>query len=83
MIRRGYMKPISSKFMLFGMGSRRKFIYMPGGELIDALSFDLVKRWDIVSERMDPSEYSVTLMDRDSHEVRIFEDEKAVWMEVS
>lgn len=67
--------------MLFGMGARRKFVYKPGGELLDAITFDLVRKWEVASESFEPSEYSVSIETKDSRTVLILEDEKAVWIE--
>jgi hypothetical protein len=68
-------------FLLLGMGSRRKFIYAPGGRLLDALTLEPVRSWDVVREEMDASEYRASLETRGGETVRIAEDEDGVWVE--
>ena len=67
-------------FFIFGMGSRHKFLYR-GGELLNALSGDVLYKWHIVSERIVPAEYRVNLSLTDGTEVSLWEDEEAVWLE--
>ncbi|MEN9938153.1 MAG: hypothetical protein RLZZ387_4732 [Chloroflexota bacterium] len=64
--------------MLFGAGERRKLLYRRGA-LVDALSGAEVAAWEPTSERIDPSEMSVTLVTRGGV-VRIAEDETGVWV---
>jgi hypothetical protein len=67
--------------LLFGMGSRRKLLYAPHGRLLDALTLEPVRTWDIVAEKVDASEYCVSLDLRNGSQVRIVEDEESVWIE--
>jgi hypothetical protein len=72
-----YLNPVC----ISGMGSkRRKLLYVQGGRLLDAWTLETVQRWEVLSERLEPSEYRVTLVDRKGNEVAIFEDEEGVWL---
>ena len=67
-------------FFLFGMGGRRKLLYK-GGVLLDAMTGEVVRRWEVASERLVPAEYAVYLQTVDGRTVSIVEDEEAVWIE--
>jgi len=47
-------------FYLLGMGSRRKLLYR-GGALLDALTGEVLRTWDVVEARIDAGEYEVGL----------------------
>jgi hypothetical protein len=66
-------------FHLFGMGSRRKFVYQKG-VLSDALFGDVVHRWQVRSEKIEPGDYRVVL-ETDDGPVTLVEDEQAFWIE--
>lgn len=68
-----------SPFVLFGMGHRRK-LYYSAGVLRDACNAEVLRRWDVVSERIDPAEYRVELQTREGI-VRLIEDEEGVFVE--
>ena len=68
-----------ARFFLFGMGDRRKLLYARG-ELTDARTGELLRRWDVVRDWILPAEYSVVLETRDGQQVAIVEDEEAVWL---
>jgi hypothetical protein len=74
------MKLPELKFYLFGMGNRRKFLYKAGA-LIDVLTGEAIRSWDVVSERIDPSEYCAELTTVGGRSEIISEDEKGVWLE--
>ena len=67
-------------FYPFGMGPRRKLLYRRG-ELLDALTGDVLRSWKVAGERIDASAYSVTLRLEDGGVVRLTEDEEAAWTE--
>ena len=71
----------SPAFMLFGMGHRRKLVYLRGGLLLDAQTCEPVQKWEIQCERFEPESYTVSLEIRGGAQVRIIEDETAVWIE--
>lgn len=71
----------TTRFLLFGMGERRKLIYVPGGCLYDAVTLERIRIWKPQAENMDPSEYSVTIVTDKGCQVRVLEDEQAVWIE--
>lgn len=66
-------------FHLFGMGHRRKFIYR-NGTLTDALFGDVVQRWQVRNEKIDPAYYRV-LLETDHGPVTLVEGEEAFWIE--
>lgn len=68
-------------FLILGMGNRRKLLYVPGGRLVDAVSLEPLRTWVPHSERIEASEYRVTLETQEGDTVRIVEDEEAVWVE--
>ena len=61
--------------------SRRKLVYVPGGRLMDALSLEPVRTWDIEAETFGPAEYRVVMRLRDRNEATVFEDGDGVWVE--
>ncbi len=67
-------------FFLFGMGGRRKWLYKDGA-FADALTGQVVRRWEVAAERIVPAEYAVHLETKDGHAVSIVEDEEAIWIE--
>jgi hypothetical protein len=48
----------TSRFFLFGMGNRRKLIYR-AGKLMDAFTGEVLRRWKVISEAIEPAEYRV------------------------
>jgi len=68
------------KFYLFGMGNRYKFLYRDG-RLFDARTGGVFRKWQVVDEKIIPSEYTVQLKTSDGKMVTITEDEKAVWLD--
>jgi hypothetical protein len=75
------MNTTPAQFLLLGMGERRKLLYVPGGHLHDAVTFELVRKWEPRSEILDATEYCVTIRTDKDRQVRISEDEEAVWIE--
>jgi hypothetical protein len=69
-------------FFLFGMGDRRKLVYMDG-VLYDALTREIIRKWNTASEDIRASEYAVTLETKRGTKVIIQEDEKGVWLNES
>lgn len=75
------MRLRESHFVLFGMGSRRrKLVYVRGGKLLDAWTLEVVREWQIETERFELSEYRVTIFDRVGKEAAIFENERGIWL---
>lgn len=70
------------RFFLFGMGNRKKMIYKDS-QLMDALSGQVLNQWNAVSEEILPSAYCVRLNCANGEDVRIFENEKGVYLEES
>lgn len=68
------------RFFLFGMGLREKFFYR-NGALMCAPSAAPVCRWDVAEEIILPPEYTVVLRTRHGETVRLYEDERGVWIE--
>jgi hypothetical protein len=68
------------RFFLFGMGQRPKFIYRDG-RLLDARSGAVVRQWPLGTETIVPPDYLVAVQTADGAQVRIVEDETAVWIE--
>jgi inosine-uridine nucleoside N-ribohydrolase len=67
-------------FFQFGMGQRAKFLYK-GGALLDALTGREIRRWEGSEALIVPPAYSVLLTLPNGGQVRIREDERAVWIE--
>ncbi|GBC98082.1 hypothetical protein HRbin17_00577 [bacterium HR17] len=75
------MRLRSTQFLLFGMGSRRrKIAYVSGGKLLDAWTLEPIRQWQVATERIEPSEYRVTLIDLSGKEIVLFEDTDGVWL---
>jgi len=68
------------KFYLFGMGNRRKLLYKQG-MLLDALTGESIRKWDVASENVQPSEYAVNIETRKGRKATVKEDETGVWIE--
>lgn len=51
------------------------------GVLKDALSGEIVKRWDVTSETIVPPAYAVFIKTKNGQSVKITEDEAGVWLE--
>ncbi|MFO7959160.1 MAG: hypothetical protein R6X33_18900 [Candidatus Brocadiia bacterium] len=68
------------QFFLFGMGDRRKLLYR-GGALLDALTGETVRGWDVAWEHISPAEYAVEVETAEGARVRIYEDEEGVWLD--
>ncbi len=69
-------------FFLFGMGLRPKLIYK-AGQLLDAHSGAVVRRWDVATEVIVPNDYSVRLRTAAGENVGIVEDERGLWIETA
>jgi hypothetical protein len=67
-------------FFLFGMGPRRKFLYQAGA-LIDSVTGETLRQWVVESQCILPPDYSVLLTTEEGREIRLVEDEHAVWIE--
>ena len=61
------------------MGHRRKFVYQDG-VLRDALFPEVVQRWQVRNERIEPGNYRV-LLETTEGPVTLVEDEEAFWIE--
>lgn len=68
-----------TKFYLFGMGKRRKLVYM-GGALKDAFSGEVIRQWESASERIAPEEYTVEVTTKQGATAAICEDETGVFV---
>jgi len=75
-----FMQLPDVKFYLFGMGNRRKFLYL-NGTLFDARTGETVRRWQVANETILPSQYTVRLKTSDGQIIIITEDEQAVWLQ--
>jgi hypothetical protein len=69
----------NEKYFLFGMGSRRKMLYKDGS-LLDSLTGEIIKKWQIAKELIIPPSYEVDLTTTDGKRVLIYEDEQGVWL---
>lgn len=67
------------RFFLFGMGLREKLLYRKG-ELVKALSGEIVRRWTVREDFLLPADYTVVIRTTDNRESRIVEDERGVWL---
>ncbi len=74
------MKLPDCPFYLFGMGHRRKLLYR-AGLLSDALTGELLRRWDVTAENIVPSEYTVELVTAGGQRIVLSEDEAGVWVD--
>ena len=68
------------KFFLFGMGGARTKLLYRDGALIDSSSGRELRHWNVQSEIIVPSDYSVRLETGDKKTVELREDETAVWL---
>jgi hypothetical protein len=66
-------------FFLFGMGPRRKMIYMDG-RLRDALTGETIRKWDLAEEIIVPPAYEVLIKTREGRSIKVMEDEEGVWL---
>lgn len=66
-------------FFLFGAGARRKLLYTRG-VLADALTAEVVARWDAENVHYDPASCALELTAAGTR-VRLYEDEAGVWLE--
>ena len=66
-------------FFLFGMGPRRKMMYMDG-QLRDALTGEIIRKWDMAEETIVPPAYGVFIKTREGKSVEVREDEEGVWL---
>ena len=66
-------------FFLLGMGNRRKLLYR-AGTLSDARTGEVLQRWDVASELIVPSIYTVAITTHGGQKVEIVEDEQGVWL---
>jgi len=71
---------VGTRFYLFGMGPRTKFLYRRG-ELLEALTGTVLRSWDVVESDIQPSEYRVLLQTTSGATVTLWEDESGVWAE--
>ncbi|MDP2334887.1 MAG: hypothetical protein Q8N05_00255 [Bacteroidota bacterium] len=67
------------KFFLFGMGNRAKLVYK-NGILKNAISGEILKKWNISKEIIVPPDYSVYITLSDGSIISIIEDRNAVWI---
>lgn len=72
------------QFFLFGCGGRQKLLYR-GGELLDARTGAVLKRWEVDTAVISPAELTVTLtvkaaLRQPAQQVMISEDEEGVWL---
>jgi hypothetical protein len=67
------------KFFMFGMGNRLKMIYKRG-LLINSLTGDTLKKYDVADELIIPPEYTVYLKLKNCRTVIIRENEEGVWI---
>ena len=61
------------------MGNRRKLIYR-AGKLMDAFTGEVLRRWKVISEAIEPAEYCVRSQTANDREVTILEDEEGIWL---
>lgn len=67
------------KFFLFGMGLRTKYLYKEG-VLMNALSGEVIRKWDLRDELILPQLYTVILRLKHGGVARIVENEQGVWL---
>jgi hypothetical protein len=68
-----------SNFFLFGMGNRQKYLYR-NGTLVDITSSKIVKQWEVNSEIIVPSEYSVGIINQEGKNIYIVEDGSSIYI---
>ena len=69
---------LNTKFFLFGLGSRPKFIYRKG-KLIAWPSGEVIRQWELQEETIVPPSYSVWLTTAKS-KIHIFENESGLFL---
>jgi hypothetical protein len=69
----------NNPFFLFGMGNRKKLVYKDG-ELKDALSGEVIKKWIEKKELIVPNDYSAYVETPSGKGITIFENEKGVYI---
>ena len=67
-------------FFLFGMGNRNKLIYK-NGEILNAITGELLYKWRFKEEVISPQNYSVALKTLDDKYVFIVENEIGVYLQ--
>ena len=67
-------------FYLFGMGNRNKLIYK-NGEILNAITGELLYKWRFKEEVISPQNYSVALKTLDDNYVFIVENEIGVYLQ--
>jgi hypothetical protein len=77
--RSGIPAPSTANYFLFGMGPRRKMIY-ENGVLKDLYTGKVVKSWKVINEKIIPPDYEVKITADNNRTVKIFEDEKGIWI---
>jgi len=76
------MSPTNKRFILFGMGAqRRKLLYIEGGRLLDAVTFETIRSWQPEREEIDAPAYRVVVETSGGEKVVIAEDEEGVWLD--
>lgn len=71
---------IKSNFFFFGMYDRRKIVYKEG-KLIDLFTKKVIKDFKVKHELIVPSEYAVLIIDDKGKLIKIFENEKGVFID--
>ncbi len=66
-------------FFQFGMGNRRKLIYLEG-RLYDAINQELLYEWPLKSEIIAPNNYRVSIETLTDNPVLIYEDSEGVFV---
>lgn len=66
-------------FYLFGMGNRNKLIYK-NGEILNAITGELLYKWSFKEEVISPQNYSVALKTLDDKYVFIMENEIGIYV---
>jgi hypothetical protein len=74
------MRLPGTPFFLLGMGGREKVLYRAGA-LLDPTTGEVIRQWEVRSERVEPAAYAVHLETTAGKRVSIFEDEEACWLE--
>src|SRR5512133_3320616 len=67
-------------FFQFGMGLRTKYLFKQG-QLLNAVTGQVVRSWDATNTTIIPSAYSVAISTRSGSRILILEDEQGVWCE--
>lgn len=68
-----------NKIYFFGMGNREKLLYV-NGILINLRNNEVIKKYDIKSEIIIPSEYIVILNTKDDKKIEIYENEEGIYI---